>query len=182
MALVDQTCPKCVGGEIQCKMWARDQLFESCGGDHRRVWLLGGWYGVLAAMLFEDSRFAIGSIESIDIDPHVGTVAASLNKAWGTRFAARTSDMYDLDYAGERPDLVINTSCEHIADVPAFLALLPRGTRVLLQSNDYFSEPTHINCVPSLEGFAAQARLSQVEYSGALKMPKYTRFMLIGRT
>ena len=25
------------------------------------------------------------------------------------------------------------------------VALLPRGTRVLLQSNDYFSEPTHIN-------------------------------------
>lgn len=168
--------------QVACKMWARDQLFESCGGDHGRVWLLGGWYGVLAAMLFEDSRFAIGSIESIDIDPDVGTVAASLNKAWGTRFAARTADMYDLDYAGERPDLVINTSCEHIADLPAFLALLPRGTRVLLQSNDYFSEPTHINCVPSLEGFAAQARLSQVEYSGALKMPKYTRFMLIGRT
>jgi hypothetical protein len=168
--------------QVACKMWARDQLFASCGGEYGRIWLLGGWYGVLAAMLFEDSRFAIGRIESIDIDPEVGAVAKSLNKAWGTLFEARTSDMYDLDYAGERPDLVINTSCEHIPDLPAFLALLPDGTRVLLQSNDYFAEPTHINCVPSLEVFCAQARLSTVEYQGALKMPKYTRFMLIGRT
>ena len=39
-------------------------------------------------------------------------------------------------------DLIINTSCEHIADLRGWLALLPRGARVMLQSNDYFSEPT----------------------------------------
>ena len=61
-----------------------------------------------------------------------------------------------------------------------WLALLPRGARVMLQSNDYFSEPTHINCVPSLEAFIEQARLSTLDFSGSLKMKKYTRFMLIG--
>ena len=54
------------------------------------------------------------------------------------------------------------------------------GTRVLLQSNDYFSEPTHINCVASVEEFAKQAALTTVEFAGALPTKKYTRFMLIG--
>ena len=52
-----------------------------------------------------------------------------------------------LDYARLGADLVVNTSCEHIADLRGWLDLLPKGTSVLLQSNDYFSEPTHINCV-----------------------------------
>ena len=51
----------------------------------------------------------------------------------------------------------------------------------MLQSNDYFSEPTHINCVNSVDEFAQQAGLSQLNYAGSLKLPKYTRFMLIGR-
>ena len=61
-----------------------------------------------------------------------------------------------------RPDLVVNTSCEHIADVRGWLDMLPKGTRVLLQSNDYFAEPTHINCVASLDEFRAQAQLADV--------------------
>lgn len=166
--------------QVACKMWARDQLFESCGGDHRRVWLLGGWYGVLAAMLFEDSRFDIDLVESIDVDPSVEAVARTMNRRSGERFRAWTGDMYELDYEGAGPDLVVNTSCEHIADVRGWLDMLSPGTRVLLQSNDYFSEPTHINSVPRLEDFAAQAQLSTVSFAGAMPTKKYTRFMLIG--
>jgi hypothetical protein len=88
--------------------------------------------------------------------------------------------MYDLAYAKLGADLVINTSCEHIADLPAWLSLLPKGTRVLLQSNDYFSEPTHVNCVASLDEFIDQASLGTIAFAGALPMKKYTRFMLIG--
>lgn len=166
--------------QVACKMWARDELFESSGGRFKRIWVLGGWYGVLAAMLLDDPRFDIDAIDSIDIDPSVATVARTLNRPAGDRFQAVTADMYALNYAAARPDLVINTSCEHIADVRGWLDLLPRGTRVLLQSNDYFSEPTHINCVASVEAFEKMAGLKELHFSGALPMKKYTRFMLIG--
>jgi hypothetical protein len=35
--------------------------------------------------------------------------------------------------------------------------------------------------MPSLEAFAEQAALGEVEFAGALPMKNYTRFMLIGR-
>jgi hypothetical protein len=166
--------------QVACKMWARNKLLESGDGRFRRMWILGGWYGVLAAMFFDDSRFNIEAIDSIDIDPAVAAVAETLNRPAAGRFRALTADMYALDYAAAGPDLVINTSCEHIADVRGWLDLLPKGTQVLLQSNDYFSEPTHINCVASLEAFEQLSGLTELRFSGSLPMKKYTRFMLIG--
>jgi hypothetical protein len=167
--------------QVACKVWARDRLFDSLGGRFGKIAILGGWYGVLAAMLFEDKRFEIGGVESIDIDPSVAAVALALNRDAGDRFKATTADMYALDYAALRADLVVNTSCEHIADLGSWLELLPKGTSVLLQSNDYLSEPGHINCVASAEAFEQQAELASVAFSGALPQKKYTRFMLIGR-
>lgn len=166
--------------QVACKVWARDMLFNSLGGRFDRIAVLGGWYGVLAAMLFEDRRFEIGAIESIDIDPSVAPVARTLNRDADGRFTATTVDMYAVDYAALGADLVVNTSCEHIADLSSWLALLPRGTRVLLQSNDYFSEPTHISSVESVEAFERLAALAGLAFSGALPQKKYTRFMLIG--
>jgi len=166
--------------QVGCKLWGRDSLFDTLGGRFGRIVILGGWYGILAAMFFDDGRFKIDAIDSYDIDPDVGNVAETLNGAWADRFRAITADMYALPYGELGADLVINTSCEHIADLTAWLALLPKGTRVLLQSNDYFSEPTHINCVPTLDAFIEQAALSEVAFSGSLPMKKYTRFMLIG--
>lgn len=166
--------------QIGSKMWARDSLYDALGGRLGKIVLLGGWYGILAGILFDDRRLEIDAIASYDIDPKVGPVAETLNRDWADRFSAVTADMYAIDYAALGADLIVNTSCEHIADLGAWLALLPRGARVMLQSNDYFSEPTHINCVPSLEAFVEQAQLSTLDFSGSLKMKKYTRFMLIG--
>ncbi len=166
--------------QVGCKIWARDKLFESIGAECRRIIVLGGWYGVLAAMLLEDSRFDIELTVSCDIDPAVEPVARTLNATFGDRFHAMTADMHTLDYRALNADLLINTSCEHIAELRNWLDLLPPGTRVLLQSNDYFSEPTHISCVSSLEEFRVQARLARVDFAGALPTKRYTRFMLIG--
>jgi hypothetical protein len=160
-------------------MWAREELFKVCGGRFGTIWVLGGWYGVMAAMLFDDLRFEIDEIDSIDIDADVAKVAATLNEG-ESRFHASTRDMYVLDYVDAKPELIINTSCEHIADVRGWLRLLPKGTKVLLQSNDYFAEPTHISCVTSQETFEALAGLEDVWFSGTLAQKKYNRFMLIG--
>ena len=167
--------------QVACKMWARDKLLESFGGRFGKVWVLGGWYGVLAAMLFDDPRFDIGAIESFDIDPGAAAIARTLNGCMGGRFEALTADMYALDYVSEPPDLVINTSCEHIADLRGWLRRLPGAMPVLLQSNDYFSEPSHVSCMPSLAAFIAAAGLTELRFAGELPLRNYTRFMIAGR-
>lgn len=166
--------------QVACKMWARDAVHEVFGGNIGSILILGGWYGVFAGMLFDDPRFNIDKIVSVDLDEDVGAVALTLNGAWTDRFSAVTKDMYSVPYQEYEPDLIVNTSCEHIVDLRSWLDLLPSGTHVLLQSNDYFSEPTHINCVASLLEFREQAQLSTVLFEGALPQKKYTRFMLIG--
>lgn len=166
--------------QVACKVWARDTLFEVAGPSYGKIAILGGWYGILGAMLLEDQRFDVAAVDSFDIDPDVEAVARTLNAAFPDKFHAVTADMYAIDYAALAADVVINTSCEHIADLKAWLDRIPAGTRVLLQSNDYFSEPTHINCVASVEEFAKQAALTTVKFAGALPTKKYTRFMLIG--
>ncbi|MBD9651041.1 class I SAM-dependent methyltransferase [Ensifer sp. ENS09] len=166
--------------QVACKVWARDTLFEVAGPSYGKIAILGGWYGILGAMLLEDQRFDVAAVDSFDIDPDVEAVARTLNAAFPDKFHAVTADMYAIDYATLAADVVINTSCEHIADLKAWLDRIPAGTRVLLQSNNYFSEPTHINCVASVEEFAKQAALKTVEFAGALPTKKYTRFMLIG--
>jgi hypothetical protein len=170
--------------QIACKIWARDKLLQHLGGTFDTVWVLGGWYGVMAAILFDDPRYAIGHIQSIDFDKNVLAVAATLNAealAAG-RFSAVPADMYALDYhrAERRPDLVINTSCEHIPDLQGWLALLPEGMPVLLQSNNYATEPSHVNIVRSSRQFAEAAGLSRLVFAGELQLRNYTRFMLIG--
>ncbi len=171
--------------QIGSKIWAREKLIETLGPEIGNIWVLGGWYGVLAAILFDEPGLDIATITNIDIDAAVGPVAISLNEetAQAGKFHNSIADMYDLEYktAENPPDLVINTSCEHIADLPGWLELLPKGMAVLMQSNNFYAEPSHINCVESQDAFEAQANLSEVLYKGALPLKKYTRFMLIGR-
>lgn len=170
--------------QIASKRWLVDALADVLPAPAGPVWVLGAWYGVLGALLLDDERLQIAEIVSLDLDPACAPVAERLNRrhvAAGL-FRTLTADMTGLDFAAQspRPGLVINTSCEHLDDVAAWLSTLPPGLPVLLQSNDYFREPDHRSCVPSLEAFEAQAGLSETWFAGALPARNYTRFMLIG--
>lgn len=172
--------------QIASKRWLVETLAEVMPKPAGPVWVLGAWHGVLGAMLLADQRLTIPQLVSLDIDPDCAPIAEILNHRHveAGRFRALTADMMSLDFdgvEGGRPGLVINTSCEHLPDVPGWIASLPAGLPLLLQSNDYFREPDHRSCVPSLEAFKAQAGLSEVWFAGALPTKNYTRFMLIGR-
>ena len=176
--------------QMASKVWLADTLFATLGERLGRVLVLGGWVGVLAAVLLDDRRFAIERIVSVDIDPRCAPVAESMNGAStrAGRFAARTADMLDVDYAHDAmgdasgpADLVINTSCEHLPAFDRWYARIPGGQRLVMQSNDYFACAEHVNCVPSLDAFRASAALSEVLFAGERRLRRYTRFMLIGR-
>lgn len=177
--------------QVTCKKWLLDKLIVHCGNQYGTVYVLGGWYGVLGAMFLHDPRFSIDKVISVDIDPHCKPVGEALNRihAETGRFESVTADVYDLDYPamlrladedGNKPDLLINTSCEHLPDFGRWFQKIPPTTLTVVQSNDYFDCDEHINCVPDLAAFARQAKFSELKYQGELKLKKYTRFMLIG--
>ena len=175
------------------KLWLLDRLFENHGGELGEVHVLGGWYGVLGALILHDPRFTEARITNIDLDPSCAPIAESLNAVNVERglFCAATADILDIRYTGSNsvvgdttlsaPDILINTSCEHLNDFAAWFDGLPPGVLLVLQSNDYVSELEHVNCVEDLEAFKAQAPLAHLIYAGVLELDKYTRFMLIGR-
>jgi hypothetical protein len=177
--------------QIASKMWLAESLLGAAGPDLGDVTILGGWFGVLGAVLLHDPRFRIGRVVSIDIDPRCAAIAESLNATHVRtgRFAARTADMLEIDYDAPRPgpagangdDLVINTSCEHLAEFARWYTRIPAGKRLVLQSNDYFACAQHVNCVPDLAAFRAQAPMRDVLFAGERKMRRYVRFMLMGR-
>lgn len=169
--------------QMACKKWLIDALVDTYGREYGEVWVLGGWYGVLAALMFEDPRLAVGAVLSVDIDEDCAPVAHCLNRERSVdgRFRTITCDMLDLDYGSDAPDLIINTSCEHLETFEDWFTLIPPGARMVLQSNNYFGEPDHINCVRSVDEFRAQAPLSQIDFAGELELRHYTRYMLIGR-
>jgi hypothetical protein len=175
--------------QIASKMWLAEALFDALGPKLGEVAILGGWFGVLAAVLLHDPRFEIQRIRSIDIDPRCAEIALSVNATHvpAGRFEASTADMLDLDYgpqpgSGGRPlaDLVINTSCEHLEHFDRWYERVPEGQRLVLQSNDYFACAQHVNCVPDLASFRAQAPMREVLFAGERRMRRYVRFMLIG--
>lgn len=177
--------------QIASKMWLADSLFDAVGPDLGEVTILGGWFGVLGAVLLHDPRFRIGRVISVDIDPRCADIALSLNATHvrAGRFSARTADMLEIEYAPgaagaaspRDDDLVINTSCEHLTAFPRWYDRIPAGTRLVLQSNDYFACDQHVNCVADLAAFQAQAPMRDVLFAGERRMRRYVRFMLIGR-
>jgi len=176
--------------QLTSKKWLVDQLADVTHGDFGNIVILGGWYGVLSALLLDDKRFSLQTITSVDLNPDCELVARCLNQRFTENeiFNAITADMFDIDYETLLPppeentanNLLINTSCEHITDFDKWYAKIPSGTHIVLQSNDFFDCDEHINCVNNVEELQQLAPKAKTLFAGSLPLKKYTRFMLIG--
>ena len=183
--------------QVASKRWLVDALFEAVGPRLGTVYILGGWYGFLGAMLLHDGRFQIDRVLSFDINPDCRAVAESLNRTHveAGKFRAVTADVCELDYHHARyrqedgslqdleafPQIIINTSCEHLERFQDWYRRIPVGVLQVLQSNNDFACEVHVSCVPDLESFKLQAPLEEILFQGTLKLKHYDRFMLIGR-
>jgi hypothetical protein len=175
-------------GQVRSKMWLLETLEPLARNDrHSQIWILGGWYGLLAFMLFTRNQIQPHLVTSFDIDPDANKKAEVLNNSWAfdpIRFTAKTADCMKLDFQLNKPDVVINTSCEHFPS--SWSEALPAGILVALQSTD-MPHSEHVFGVKSLKEFLSQYDIfSQVLYSGEMhfKYPdlEFSRFMIIGKT
>lgn len=187
-------------GQLSSKAWLLDRL-EGLNVNLGNVWILGGWIGSLAYLMFDRPRLnlVIDTIRSFDMDPNCQVLADTLNKKqliddW--RFKATTMDVNDLKYTNfkyetfnaagelhsltESADTVINTSCDHMGSNNTWWDNIPSGTLVILQNNDYAEVDEHDNIVHSTDEFASKYPMEYLLYAGKLECPQYNRFMLIG--
>ena len=145
--------------------------------------IFGGWNGVLANLLF-NSTIGFKHITSVDIDPKCAEIANTMNKRYEMegKFLAVTADMCDYEYT-DQPYMVINTSCEHLTQQQynKWAKRVPTSTEVILQSNNYFELEEHVNCSSSVSSFEKKSKLKTVLVKDELELPKYKRYMLLGR-
>jgi hypothetical protein len=164
-------------GQLKSKEWLITNLRKNVN-KFVSIDIHGGWVGVLASMLFQSDIY-VNSIRSIDIDPSCEPIATMMNKQEeiAGKFRAVTADMCAIR---SDADVIINTSCEHITQEQFDLwkSGMPYNSLLVLQSNNY-DIPEHVRIAKDLEDFLEQSQL-KVQWAGELKLPLYTRFMIIG--
>lgn len=165
-------------GQLKSKEWLIHQL------SHRvkqpvNIDIFGGWVGALASMIFQ-SDIPVNRIDSYDIDPTCESVATMMNKGEEIegKFAAHTADMCDIFSVA---DIVINTSCEHLTQEQynTWLDHMPNGSLIFIQSNNY-DIPEHVRWHKSFDEFKETCGLHFL-WGGEMKLPLYTRYMIIGK-
>ena len=168
-------------GQMLSKNWVVTELMKLMEQNvikpaHKKVLIVGGWIGTLSLLM---NSFELPfHITSVDLDERANKIADKLN--YDFKFKTVTADMYHVDYS--QYDLIINTSSEHIIDIPTWMEQIPKGKIVLVQNNDYIEGEGHVSTVKSVAGLKKQLKLSEIFYEGTRKFPQYNRFMVIGRT
>tara|TARA_E500000081_G_scaffold30373_2_gene34064 strand:- start:12012 stop:12614 length:603 start_codon:yes stop_codon:yes gene_type:complete len=177
----DRTLESFWGGQLESKAWLVETVEQFNRLTNANIVIHGGWNGVLASMLF-NSGIGIRKITSVDIDPACEDVAKTINmrQHMEGKFTAVTADMCTYEY-NESPNMIINTSCEHITQeqYSKWLQNVPNRSKIIVQSNDYFELDEHINCSKDLKEFESKSEL-KIYKSAELKLPKYNRFMIVG--
>lgn len=164
-------------GQLKSKQWAIEELGKFADKfEEKSAVVVGAWFGTLGLMLKQ--QHPLCKVLMLDTDSRcsnfVNTISYDLHNV-----EYITQDMYEHIY---KEYAIINTSCEHIPDLEAWVSLLPAKRLVLLQSNDYREEQDHINCVDSEDELFEKSGLSTLLFKGTLTLPMYSRYMIIGMT
>lgn len=171
-------------GQVDSKLWLVFTL-NNLVKKESNIYIFGGWIGVLASILLQCSKYKIAKIRSIDVDTWCERIADDICKIhemndW--RFKARTADMCEYEYEWNiNPDIVINTSTEHVTQetYDKWYDKIPNETLVVIQGNNYFSCSEHIRCSNNLEEFKIQNHVNNCIFEGELETDMYTRYMCI---
>jgi hypothetical protein len=158
--------------QIICKNWLIEKL-EMFPIEPKRIWIAGGWFGNL---MIPSLRMLYGPdpiIRLHDLDEEVLHISRTIffpkEEHPNTFFDVQDSTQFQY-----KKDIVINTSCEHMAPLKTGKALC------VLQSNNYYGIEGHTHCVSSTKELIEMWNLKKVLYEGKIEFPKYERYMVIG--
>ena len=189
--------------QIESKTWLIDTLITPLPGnrihspavelskfENLSIHIYGGWYGYpLIDMLLE--QFAnISKITNIDLDEDALALCRKFTNEKHLQDIVffKMQDVLAPLNNGDNKDkdvkLVINTSSEHMPDLPELIANKNYGDNCMfvLQSNNMFHiVDQHINCSNSIEEFIEKSGLTKIIFANTYKMKNgYDRYMVIG--
>lgn len=174
--------------QVKSKLWLIEKLSQtnvvpksrSITDTGTTTLVVGGWVGMipfLASMLGKN----LDSVINVDIDKSVHSAARELNAGTHYSFNNSVEDIRTVDLKKYKKVLIIDTIVEHFKEHGEWVKTLPKGTTVILQGNDMFDVPDHVNCHKSLEEFLASCGLNTILWAGELNLYKCTRYMAIGK-
>jgi hypothetical protein len=169
--------------QMASKLWLIDELIKSRDVASSSMVILGAWYGILPLLINWRVARPPERMLCIDIDAAALTAGERLIGALYDNIEYRLADAMTLDYEeiAQDPDsIVVNTICEHLPLFTTWWDRIPKGQFLVLQNNNYFLCPDHVNALESLDEMKKQAPMSEVLFEGALPLLKWKRFMLIG--
>lgn len=194
-------------GQVTSKVWLVETLQKLV--HHRHVFdniiIIGGWYGHLTHYL----KDKIGFNNFYNIDPDiksgyigknffnnhlsfryipccVGIEQVEIDQEQGYKIPLGELDLIDDEYTFEiddhdyvDPDLIINTSCEHMST--DWFDAIPAGKMIALQTNNLVDiSSDHINCITSIAELEVKYPMSKVLFQGELDINVGKRYMKIG--
>lgn len=139
--------------------------------------VMGGWYGLLAHLL---TPHLDNKIYSIDMDRGCADLGSQIYSNVNFLVEDALEHFFNIP---KNYGWIFNTSVEHMEkeDIDLILRLKREDAFICFQSNDYFEEPSHINCSKSLNDFIHSLNLKKIYYSGEMNVGVFNRFMVIGR-
>lgn len=176
--------------QIRCKQWLVHQLEPIVYPTMKeyQLWLIGGWFGYPLIDIIQQSSIKdlIAEYVNLDCDKHATSVCNNYARIFKhenvTTSTKNLSDMIEK-MIGWGDKIFINTSTEHMPPIPHFVDTkhISPDSIWVLQSNDLFDEPDHINCVESVDELIELNKITRVHYKGEMKFDNYTRYMVIGQ-
>lgn len=167
--------------QIKCKQWLVEEL-NNTPMTFDNVYLIGGWFGYpLIDFLVKDNK--IKKLVNIDKDKVATSVCVNFSKFFDYDFVKTVSkSIYDHTENFTDADLIINTSSEHMNDLPLIMNNRNFNKKCMfaVQSNNMHHIEDHINCSSSLEEFKIKTKFNKIIYEGTKKFDNYERYMLIG--
>ena len=169
--------------QVESKQWLIDILVMA-DIKNANVQLFGGWNGILITRLLTQN-LNINRIHNIDLDEKSICAFRKYREVTNDKRLEFTVGDVSVPHKYDiKTDIVINTSSEHMSNLPEIIKNKNYKPECLfaLQSNNMFHIDDHINCCNNSQELIKKSNLSDIVYEGTQKMSNgYNRFMVIGR-
>lgn len=174
-------------GQIKSKLWLCQMLeLAPIASEPVNLEVYGSWYGSLVFSLLIRERLRIKSVNFYDLDSAALEISKKLHNYWLVENKLSFSfNVQNCQYLVPRlsgNSVIINSSCEHFADL-TWWHNLPTGTFFALQGTD-MPHVEHISPISSLDSWLKSLAPNKVFYSGVQRTEypnfSFNRYMVLG--